>query len=199
MPGYPRPVARMIDALERLPGIGPKTAQRLALWLLRQPPERVLQIADALRDGVSEVQLCAVCGYFCETDQCSFCTDPRRRDDLICVVADARELLAIEATGEFDGKFHVLHGVLSPIDGIGPEDLTIPQLLRRADGGTIDEVIVALNPTPEGDTTANYLARLLKPKGVRVTRPALGLPVGGDLTYADRVTIERALEGRREI
>jgi len=189
----------MIDALERLPGIGPKTAQRLALWLLRQPPERVLQIADALRDGVSEVQLCAECGYFCETERCSFCTDPRRRDDLLCVVADARELLAIEATGEYDGRFHVLHGVLSPIDGIGPEDLTIPQLLRRADGGTIAEVIVALNPTPEGDTTANYLARLLKPKGVRVTRPALGLPVGGDLTYADRVTIERALEGRREL
>ena len=189
----------MIDALERLPGIGPKTAQRLALWLLRQPAERVVAIADALRDGVSEVQLCSECGYFCETERCSFCADSRRRDDLVCVVADARELLAIDATGEYDGKYHVLHGVLSPIDGIGPEDLTIPQLLRRADGGTIQEVIVALNPTPEGDTTANYLARLLKPKGVKVTRPALGLPVGGDLTYADRVTIERALEGRREL
>lgn len=199
MAGYPRPVARMIDALERLPGIGPKTAQRMAMWLLRQPPERVRQIAEALSEGVTEVQLCVECGYFCEAERCDFCTDPQRRAEVVCVVADARELLAIEATGEYHGRYHVLHGVLSPIDGIGPDDLTIAQLLRRAAGGTITEVIVALNPTPEGDTTANYLARLLKPQGVRVTRPALGLPVGGDLTYADRVTIERALAGRHEL
>ena len=199
MAGFPRTVARLIDALERLPGVGPKSAQRLALWLLREPQERISGLAQVLLDAVEHIRLCEVCGHFAEEARCSLCQDPRRRDDVLCVVADARELLAIEATGQFQGRYHVLHGVLSPIDGIGPEDLTIPQLLKRMDGATIQEVIVALNPTPEGDTTAHYVARLLRPRGVKVTRPALGLPVGGDLTYADKVTLERALEGRREV
>lgn len=199
MAAYPRSVSRLVDSLERLPGIGPKSAQRLALWLLREPQERLAGFAQAILDAAEQVRLCEECGYFSEEARCEICRDTRRRDDLVCVVSDARELMAIEATGQFDGRYHVLHGVLSPIDGIGPEDLTISKLMERLHGDTIEETILALNPTPEGDTTANYLARLIKPLGVRVTRPALGLPVGGDLTYADRVTIERALEGRREL
>ncbi len=201
MVAYPRPVSRLIDGLERLPGIGPKSAQRLALWLLREPKERVAGLAQALLDAVEQIKVCPVCGYFSEGEACVLCDDARRRDALLCVVADARDLLAIEATGRFDGRYHVLQGVLSPIDGIGPDDLTIAQLLKRVDDATIpvEETILALNPTPEGDTTANYLARLLKQRGVKVTRPALGLPVGGDLNYADRITIERAIEGRCEV
>lgn len=199
MAAWPRSVSRLIDCLERFPGVGPKSAQRLALWLLREPAERSLGLAEAIREAVEQTRLCEICGHFSEAERCPLCLDPRRRDDLLCVVADSRELLAIEATGDFTGRYHVLGGVLSPIDGVGPEELTIARLLQRLQDATIDEVIVALNPTPEGDTTANYLARLIKPAGIRVTRPALGLPVGGDLTYADRVTLERALEGRREL
>lgn len=199
MAAYPRAVARLIDALERLPSIGPKSAQRLALWLLRDPGERMVPLGEALLQAVQEVRCCEVCGYYSEADRCAFCRDPARADALICVVADARDLVAIESTGHFRGRYHVLGGVLSPIDGIGPNELAIPQLLGRVDGGVVEEVILALNPTPEGDTTAGYLARLLKPRGVRVSRPALGLPVGGDLDFADRVTIERALDGRIDL
>ncbi|MCC7494683.1 MAG: recombination protein RecR [Fimbriimonadaceae bacterium] len=199
MAGYPRAVARLVEALERLPGIGPKSAQRLALWMLRQPSERVTAMAQAFLDAVTQVHLCEVCGFFAETDRCTICADPRREAQLVCVVADARELLAIEQTGQFPGLYHVLGGVLSPLDGIGPEELSVAGLLDRVGGGTIGETILALNPTPEGDTTAAYLARLLKPRGVRVTRPAMGLPVGGELSYADKVTLERALAGRQEL
>jgi recombination protein RecR len=197
--GFPRPVARLIDALERLPGIGPKSAQRLALWLLREPPERTAGLADALLAALEQVHLCPVCGYFAEGEQCALCDDARRDDTALCVVADARDLLAIEDTDTFRGRYHVLGGVLSPADGIGPDELHLDALLARVEAGGLQEIILALNPTPEGDTTANYLARLLRGKGVRLTRPALGLPVGGDLNYADRVTIGRALEGRREV
>ena len=199
MTGFPRPVARLIDALERLPGIGPKSAQRLALWLLREPPERTAGLADALLAALEQVHLCPVCGYFAEGEQCALCDDARRDDTALCVVADARDLLAIEDTDTFRGRYHVLGGVLSPADGIGPDELHLDALLARVEAGGLQEIILALNPTPEGDTTANYLARLLRGKGVRLTRPALGLPVGGDLNYADRVTIGRALEGRREV
>jgi len=192
-------VARLIDALERLPGIGPKSAQRLALWLLREPPERTAGLADALLAALEQVHLCPVCGYFAEGEQCALCDDARRDDTALCVVADARDLLAIEDTDTFRGRYHVLGGVLSPADGIGPDELHLDALLARVEAGGLQEIILALNPTPEGDTTANYLARLLRGKGVRLTRPALGLPVGGDLNYADRVTIGRALEGRREV
>ncbi len=199
MTGFPRSVARLVDAVEQLPGVGPKSAQRLALWLLREPQERMASLAQALLEAIDNVRLCPVCGYFAEGERCSLCNDPRRRDEVICVVADARDLMAIEGTGWFDGRYHLLGGLLSPMDGIGPDDLAIGPLLTRLDGATIDEVILALSPTPEGDTTASYLARLLRSRGVRVTRPALGLPVGGDLTYADQVTIEQALAGRREL
>lgn len=199
MAQYPRSVARLIDALERLPGVGPKTAQRLALWLLRNPAERMVLLADALRGAADNINLCERCGNFSEGPLCGVCSSERREASVICVVADPRDLLAIEDTGTFNGRYHVLHGVLSPIEGVGPEDLNLEPLLDRARQGEAAEFILALNPTPEGDTTANYLARLLKPLGVRVTRPALGLPVGGDLNYADRVTLERALAGRQEL
>jgi recombination protein RecR len=196
---FPRPVARLIDALERLPGVGPKSAQRLALWLLREPPERTRALAEALVGALDQVQLCEVCGHFSEGTRCSVCDDPQRDASVLCVVADARDLLAIEETRGFHGRYHVLGGLLSPADGVGPDELNIAGLRERLAVGGVGEVIVALNPTPEGDTTANYLARVLRGSGVRLTRPALGLPVGGDLNYADRVTIERALEGRREM
>lgn len=199
MAAFPRPVARLIDSLERLPGVGPKSAQRLALWLLREPPERVRALAEALTGALDQVKLCEVCGHLCEGATCTVCDDPRRDEAVICVIGDARDLLAIEDTHGFHGRYHVLGGVLSPADGVGPDDLNVHRLLERVGSGAVREVILALNPTPEGDTTANYLARLLRGSGVRLTRPALGLPVGGDLDYADRITLERALEGRREI
>ncbi|MBI5835374.1 MAG: recombination protein RecR [Armatimonadetes bacterium] len=205
MASFPRPVARLIDQLERLPGVGPKSAQRLALWLLREPPERVLALSESLSDAVEQVHVCPRCGYFAEGEACALCDDTRRDESLVCVVADARDLLAIESTDGFGGRYHVLGGVISPADGVGPDDLNVASLLARVEAGDADEVILALNPTPEGDTTANYLARVLRQAAqrrgaaVRLTRPALGLPVGGDLNYADRTTIERAMEGRREI
>lgn len=198
MASYPPAVARLIDALERLPSIGPRTAQRLALWLLAAPEQRMAGLAESIAHAAATVKLCLRCGFFSEAELCPLCADPRRDDELICVVGDARDLLAIEESGSYRGRYHVLGGVLSPMDGIGPQELNLAGLLERA-APPVREIILALNPTPEGDTTANYLARLLQPKGVRVTRPALGLPVGGDLDYADRVTIERALEGRREV
>lgn len=199
MASFPRPVARLIDQLERLPGIGPKSAQRLALWLLREPPERVMALSESLADAVEQVHLCPRCGYFTEGSACALCDDQRRDEAVVCVVADARDLLAIENTNGFAGRYHVLGGVIAPADGVGPEDRNVASLVQRVEAGETSEVILALNPTPEGDTTANYLARVLRKTGVRLTRPALGLPVGGDLNYADRTTIERALEGRREI
>lgn len=199
MASFPRPVARLIDQLERLPGVGPKSAQRLALWLLREPPERVLALSESLSDAVSQVHVCPRCGYFAEGDACALCDDTRRDESVVCVVADARDLLAIEGTDGFAGRYHVLGGLISPADGVGPDDLNVASLLTRVEAGDTAEVILALNPTPEGDTTANYLARVLRRSGARLTRPALGLPVGGDLNYADRTTIERAMEGRREI
>jgi recombination protein RecR len=199
MASFPRPVTRLIDALERLPGIGPKSAQRLALWLLRQPPERSAELAEALSGALEDVHLCPVCGYFAEAGGCAVCDDPRRQAGLLCVVADARDLLAVEETGGFGGRYHVLGGLIAPADGVGPDDLQVAGLVARAEAGEISEIIFALSPTPEGDMTVNYLARLLAGKGLKLTRPALGLPVGGDLNYADRVTLERALAGRREL
>lgn len=199
MAGYPPAVARLIDALERLPSIGPRSAQRLALWLLQQPERRMRPLAEAVAHAAESVRLCGRCGFYCEAELCPYCTDPRRDASVICVVADARDLLAIDDSGSFGGSYHVLGGLLSPLDGIGPDDLRLQALLERLESGAVRELILAVNPTPEGDTTAGYLARLLKSRGLRITRPALGLPVGGDLNYADRVTIGRALEGRREV
>jgi recombination protein RecR len=196
---YPEPVARLVEALQRLPGIGPKTAQRLTFFLLKRPVEEVGALADALRELRLKIGPCSVCFNVTEEDPCRICRDPGRDPGLLCVVEEPNDVLAIERTGEFKGRYHVLLGALSPLDGIGPEDLKVRDLLTRLDGQGIEEVIVATNPSVEGEATAIFLSKLLKPLGVRVTRIARGLPVGGDLEYADQVTLSKALEGRREM
>ncbi len=193
---YARPLARLIEELEKMPGIGPKTAQRLALHVLRRSPEEAKLLADAVLEVKEKIRPCAVCFNYTEEEQCPICADPRRDRSLVCVVAEVRDLIAMENTGEFRGLYHVLGGLISPMDDIGPEALTIRELLARLGTGEVKEVVIATNPTVEGDATAMYLARLVKPLDVRATRIALGLPVGGDLDYADQVTIARALEGR---
>jgi recombination protein RecR len=196
---YPGPLARLIDELSKMPTVGPKTAQRLAFHILRLSPEEARALADAILDVKAGMRHCSVCFTITDVDPCATCADPARRDDVLCVVEDPRDVLALERTREFRGRYHVLHGAISPLDGIGPDDLKIPELLARVRGGAVREVIVATNPRVEGEATAIYLARVLKPLGVRVTRIAHGLPVGGDLEYADEVTLARALEGRRDL
>jgi recombination protein RecR len=196
---YPEPVARLIDALQRLPGIGPKTAQRLTFYLLKRPAAEVRELGDALVAMKEKITYCRVCFNVTDEDPCRICSDPRRDPDVICVVEEPNDLLAMERTGEYRGRYHVLLGALSPLDGIGPDDLKIRELLARLDGKTTAEVILATNPNVEGEATALYLAKLLRPLAVRITRIARGLPVGGDLEYADQVTLSKALEGRREI
>jgi recombination protein RecR len=196
---YPEPVARLIDALQRLPGIGPKTAQRLTFFLLKRPADEVRELSEALMAVKERIVYCRVCFNVTDQDPCRICADPARETGLICIVEEPNDLLAMERTGEFRGRYHVLLGALSPLDGIGPEDLKIRELLARLDAGGTTEVILATNPNVEGEATALYLAKLLRPLGVRVTRIARGLPVGGDIEYADQVTLSKALEGRREI
>lgn len=196
---YPRSLARLIEELERLPSIGPKSAQRLALHLLRCPPEQVRTLASALLEVLQQVKRCSICFNYTEEDPCALCQDPRRDATLMCVVADPRDMIAIENTGEYRGRYHVLGGLISPMDGVMPEDLRVKELLTRLQDQPVQEIILALNPIAEGDVTAIYIARLVRPLGIRTTRLALGLPVGGDLDYVDQVTIARALEGRREI
>ena len=197
---YPEPVARLIEALQRLPGIGPKTAQRLTFFLLKRPVEEVRELSEALVAVKDRIVYCQTCFNVTDEDPCRICRDPGRDSRLICVVEEPNDLLAMERTGEFRGRYHVLLGALSPLDGIGPEDLKVRELLARLDtGADTAEVILATNPNVEGEATALYLAKLLRPLGLRVTRIARGLPVGGDLEYADQVTLSKALEGRREI
>jgi recombination protein RecR len=196
---YPEPVARLIDALQRLPGIGPKTAQRMTFYLLKRPVEEVRELAEALVAVKERIVYCQTCFNVTDQDPCRICADPARDGRLICVVEEPNDLLAMERTGEYRGRYHVLLGALSPLDGIGPEDLKVRELLARLDSGGTTEVILATNPNVEGEATALYLAKLLRPLGVRVTRIARGLPVGGDLEYADQVTLSKALEGRREM
>lgn len=193
---YPQPLADLISSLARLPGIGPKTAGRLAFYLL-QEPETAEALAQSVLKAKEKIKSCSICSNFTDQDPCSLCRSERRDRKLLCIVEHPRDVAALEKTGEFKGLYHVLQGVLSPLEGIGPEQLTVQQLLQRLEG--VEEVIMALNPTVEGEATAMYLARLLKPLGVKVTRIAHGLPVGGDLEYADEVTIARALEGRRNL
>jgi recombination protein RecR len=193
------PVSRLIEAFSRLPGIGPKTSARLTFYLLRAPAEVALELADALRDLKQRVTFCERCYHITEASPCPICLDETRDHGLICVVEEPLDVLAIERTREYRGVYHVLHGAISPIDGIGPEDLKIAELLTRLETEPVREVILATNPNLEGEATAMYIARLLAPYPVRVTRLARGLPVGGDLEYADEVTLARALEGRREI
>ncbi len=190
-------VERLVNWLARLPGIGRKTATRLAFHILKLPAEEALELADIIRDVKEKVSFCSVCCNISETDPCHTCTDPKRRKDIICVVEEPMDAAALDKVDEFNGLFHVLGGRLSPLDGIGPDDLKIKELLARLND-KISEVIIATNPQVEGEATATYLARLIKPMGIKVTRIARGLPVGADLEYADSVTLTRALEGRQE-
>ena len=196
---YPEPVARLIDALQRLPGIGPRTAQRLTFFLLKRPAGEVRELADSLLGVKANIVHCGRCFNVTDTDPCRICADPTRDARLLCIVEEPNDLLAMERTGEFRGRYHVLLGALSPLDGIGPEDLKMRELLQRLEAEPVDEIILATNPNVEGEATALYLAKLLKPFGARLTRIARGLPVGGDLEYADQVTLSKALEGRKEI
>jgi recombination protein RecR len=190
------PVSRLVDEFSRLPGIGPKTAQRLTYYLLRMPADQARALAEAINQIKDRVSLCSVCFNVTESDPCEVCNSPTREHDMICVVEEPLDILALERTGSFTGVYHVLHGALSPVDGIGPSELKIDALIKRVMAGQVREVILATNPNVEGEATASYIARLLAPAGVRITRLARGLPVGGDLEYADDVTLRRALEGR---
>jgi recombination protein RecR len=193
------PIAKLVQLLGKLPGIGEKTATRLAFHVLRAPESYARDLAAALVGVKERIRLCSVCMNLTESDPCAMCRDARRDAGLVCVVAHPTDLLAIERTGGFRGRYHVLHGVLSPLDGIGPDDLRMKELVVRAGTGEVREVIVATSPNVEGEATALYLAKVLKALGVRVTRIASGVPIGGELEYADGVTISRALEGRREM
>jgi len=196
---YAAPIARLLEELERLPGVGPKSAQRLAFHILRSDEASATRLADAIVEVKRTIHFCSRCFNLAEADLCEVCSDSRRDVHVICVVEEPRDVVAIERTGEFRGVYHVLQGAISPIDGIGPEQLRVRELIDRIGAGGIEEIIVATNPNVEGETTALYISRLAKPLGVRVTRIASGLPVGGDLEYADEVTLGRALEARREM
>ena len=196
---YPEPLQKLLDGLCRFPGIGPKTAQRLAFFLLGLSRQDVVGIARAMVEAKDKLHFCGCCGCLTEQELCGFCTDDRREQALLCVVQEPRDVLVLERTAQYRGLYHVLHGALSPLDGIGPEELHLPRLVRRIAEHGIKEIIIATNPNVEGDATAAYLAGLVKPLGVKVTRIAFGLPVGGDLEYADDLTLSRALEGRREM
>jgi len=196
---YAEPLARLIEELSKMPTVGPKTAQRLAFYILGMPPEDAARLSQAILDAKARIRHCSICFHLTDVDPCAICSAPNRSAEVICVVEDPRDVLAMERTREFKGRYHVLHGAISPLDGIGPDDLKIAELLHRVKGGEVKEVIVATNPRVEGEATAIYLAGILKPLGIKVTRLAHGLPVGGDLEYADEVTLARALEGRREI
>ena len=199
MSATPRPIMRLIEELCRLPGIGPKTASRLTYFLLRSPTEQVLALAEAVQQLKERTVLCSVCFNIAETSPCSICSDPNRDQTQICVVEEPLDVLALERTRQYHGLYHVLHGAISPVDGIGPEELKIRELLGRVKNRTVHEILLATNPNLEGEATAMYIARQIHPLGIRVTRLARGLPVGGDLEYADQVTLAQALEGRREI
>ena len=197
--GSAGPIARLIQQLGKLPGVGQKTAARLAFHILRAPAEDATALASAIGELRARIRFCAVCCDFTEQDPCAICRDARRDPGIVCAVAQPQDVVAIERTGGFRGRYHVLHGVLSPLDGIGPEDLRVEELVRRCGSGEVKEVIVATNPSVEGEATAIYLAKLLRPLGVRPSRIATGVPMGGELEYADRLTLARALEGRRDI
>jgi recombination protein RecR len=196
---YAAPVQTLIDELGRLPGIGPKSAQRIAFWLLKAPADDAARLVRAITEAKERVRFCRRCFNVCEGNECGICLDPRRDATLVCVVEEPRDVVAVEKTQEFRGRYHVLQGAISPIEGVGPDQLRVRELLARIEPESVAEVILCTNPTIEGEATAMYLARLLKPLGVRTTRIASGLPVGGDLEYADELTLGRALEGRREL
>lgn len=193
------PLTELIAQFERLPGIGRKTAQRLAFSILEQPPERAEKFAEALVNARRKIHFCKVCQGLTDKEVCDICDDSRRDRSVICVVSEPKDIMAFERTREYAGVYHVLHGVISPLDGIGPDQLRIKELMARLGSGEVNEIIMATNPTVEGEATASYISRLVKPMGIKVTRLAYGIPVGGDLEYADEFTLARALEGRNEI
>ena len=194
------PIRRLVQELARLPGIGEKTATRLAFYLIRSNPQQIRDLAQALLDATERIRLCSICMNMTEADPCAMCTDPRRDADMICVVATPSDLIAIDRGGHFRGRYHVLHGLLSPLEGIGPDDLRLAELVRRlggaAESGGVREVIIATSPSVDGEATAMYIARTIKPLGIQVSRIATGLPVGGELEYSDQATIARAMAGR---
>jgi recombination protein RecR len=199
MKDFAEPLARLIDALKRLPGIGQKSAQRIAFHLERAPREDAERLAAAILDAKDKIRLCSLCNNLTEQDPCEYCTDPRRDPEVICVVETPYNVVAIEKTREYHGLYHVLHGALSPLQGIGPDQLKLKNLVERLRGGKVKELIVATNPNVEGEATAIYLSKLLKPLGLKVTRIGMGVPVGSELEFADEVTMLKAMEGRREI
>lgn len=199
MQSYTGPIARLIEEFSKLPGVGRKTAQRLAFHVINMNVNDVESLSKAILEAKREIKYCSVCCNITDTDPCSMCSNKNRDTGVICVVEDPRDVAAMERTREFKGQYHVLNGVISPMDGIGPDMIKIKELIQRLGNQDVREVIMATNPTIEGEATAMYIARLLKPMGIKVTRIAHGLPVGGDLEYADEVTISKALEGRREI
>ncbi|AFU16162.1 MULTISPECIES: recombination protein RecR [Bacillus] len=196
---YPEPISKLIDSFMKLPGIGPKTAVRLAFFVLDMKEDDVLGFAKALVNAKRDLAYCSVCGHITDRDPCYICDDSHRDQTVVCVVQEPKDVIAMEKMKEYQGVYHVLRGAISPMEGIGPEDINIPQLLKRLHDETVQEVILATNPNIEGEATAMYISRLLKPTGIKVTRIAHGLPVGGDLEYADEVTLSKALEGRREV
>jgi len=199
MPDFAPSITRLIDELRRLPGIGQKTAQRLAFYLLRTDREQALALSDAIREAKERIRECSICNNITDNDPCLFCASATRNKSLICVVEEATNIQAVEKTRQFNGLYHVLGGALSPLQGIGPDQLKIKSLIERLKGGTVEEIIVATNPTAEGEATSVYLSKLIRPLGVRVTRIAMGIPVGSDLEYADEVTMMKAMEGRRDV
>lgn len=196
---YPEPISRLIDSFMKLPGIGPKTASRLAFFVLTMEEDSVLTFAKSLVDAKRELTYCSICGHITDIDPCHICQDPKRDRSMICVVQDTKDVIAMEKMRDYNGLYHVLQGAISPMDGIGPEDINIPSLIQRLHDDEVQELILATNPTIEGEATAMYISRLVKPSGIKTTRIAHGLPVGGDLEYADEVTLSKALEGRREM
>lgn len=199
MSKFAEPMARLIDELKKLPGVGSKSAQRYAFHILRGSDEDAEQLADAIRELKAALRLCSVCNNITDTDPCVYCSSATRNQRVVCVVEEPTNIAAMEKGHTYSGAYHVLHGTLSPIHGVGPEQLRIANLIQRAESGTLDEIILATNPTVEGEATAMFLAGQLKPTGVRVTRIATGIPAGGDIEYADEVTLQRAIEGRREM
>ncbi|MFJ7650328.1 recombination mediator RecR [Lysinibacillus sp. NPDC097279] len=196
---YPEPISKLIDSFMKLPGIGPKTAARLAFFVLTMKEDDVLSFSKSLIEAKRNLSYCSVCGNITDIDPCHICTDKQRDASVICVVQDTKDVIAMEKMRDYHGKYHVLQGAISPMDGIGPEDINVASLLVRLQDETVQELILATNSTIEGEATAMYISRLVKPSGIRTTRIAHGLPVGGDLEYADEVTLSKAMEGRREL
>lgn len=196
---YPEPISKLMESFMKLPGIGPKTAARLAFFVLGMKEDTVLDFAKALVDAKRNLSFCSVCGHITDVDPCQICQDTSRDRSMICVVQDPKDVIAMEKMRDYTGLYHVLQGAISPMDGIGPEDINVPSLLTRLQDEEVKELILATNPTIEGEATAMYISRLVRPSGIRTTRIAHGLPVGGDLEYADEVTLSKALEGRREL